>query len=82
MLRPEFLGRIRKRHHPALISVLPASAECGKCLGALQAFEHDLIALGVLDHELSASVDSEDKRSLVLLEATNVVFDVALELSY
>src|SRR4051794_35433999 len=82
MLLPKSLFSFLERHAFTAVGLFHALSYCGDRLGVLQPVEHQLIALGVLHHELGSAVYGQDERSLFLLEPANVIFDVALELSH
>jgi len=80
MLCPEILFRFIQWNGLPAFKLIYATLDGRERFGPIQAFQHDLVAFGVLDDEFCPPVNRKDKRGLVLLQSTNVVLDVALKL--
>src|ERR1700722_1428034 len=62
MFLPKLFFRLIYRNAKTSVQLFHAPPDCGEGLGSLQAIEKKLIALGILDHQFGASVDSQYKR--------------------
>jgi hypothetical protein len=80
MLLPKSLSGFFQRNSLTLPSLLYAPAKGGHSLRAFEPVEHQLVAFSVLNDKLGAAVDGQHEGRLLLLQTTDVVFDVTLEL--